>query len=201
MTDRLKSRARPTRRQSFTTKYSDLMAEGYSRRTVLKGLLAGTALATSGLGFSRAAAATNSPSSLTFPELSRVTDKTDHWPEGYGRQILLKWGDKLFADSPDFDPAALDGAAAEKQFGYNNDFTAFLPLPQGSASNDHGLLVVNHEYASPYLMFPGMTDEDYRDKLTDEQIRAVAASTGISVVESIWAPRCGSAALPPATIA
>ena len=67
MTDRLKTRARPTRRQSFTTKYSDLMAEGYSRRTVLKGLLAGTALATSGLGFSRAAAATNSPSSLTFP--------------------------------------------------------------------------------------------------------------------------------------
>lgn len=183
MTDRLKTRARPTRRQSFTTKYSDLMAEGYSRRTVLKGLLAGTALATSGLGFSRAAAATNSPSSLTFPELTRLTDKDDHWPEGYSRQILIKWGDKLFADSPAFDIASLDGAAAEKQFGYNNDFTAFLPLPQGSEANDHGLLVVNHEYASPYLMFPGLTDEDYRDKLTDAQIRAVAATTGISVVE------------------
>ena len=42
---------------------------------------------------------------------------------------------------------------------------------------------VNHEYASPYLMFPAMTDEDYRDKLTTSKIRAVAASTGISVVE------------------
>ena len=183
MTDRLKTRARPTRRQAMTTKYSDLLVEGYSRRTVLKGLLAGTAIATSGIAISAAAAATNSPSSLTFPELSRITDPADHWPEGYDRQILLRWGDPLFTDSPAFDLPNLDGAAAARQFGYNNDFTAFLPLPWGSASNDHGLLVVNHEYAAPYLMFPGVTYEDYKEKLTEAQIRAVAASTGISVVE------------------
>ena len=40
-----------------------------------------------------ALAAAASPSSLTFKELDRVTDTTDHWPEGYRRQILLKWGD------------------------------------------------------------------------------------------------------------
>ena len=185
MTDRLKTRARPTRRQSFTTKYSDLMAEGYSRRSVLKGLLAGTAVAASGASFGVGAAfaQANSVSSLTFPELTRVTDKNDHWPEGYSRQILLRWGDKLFADSPEFDLATLDGATDERQFGYNNDFTAFLPLPQGSQSNDHGLLVVIHEYAAPYVMFPGTTDEDYKDKLSDDEIRAVAASSGFSVVE------------------
>lgn len=183
MTDRLKSRARPTRRQSMTTRYSDLMAEGYSRRTVLKGLLAGTALASAGGLGNVAFAATNSPSSLTFAELSRVTDKTDHWPEGYSRQLLLRWGDAMFADSPTFDVAGLNGEAAARQFGYNNDFTAFLPLPWGSASNDHGLLVVNHEYAAPYLMFPGVTYDDYRDKLSEDQIRAAASSTGISVVE------------------
>ncbi len=83
MTDRLKTRARPTRRQSFGTKYSELMVEGYSRRTILKGLLATTAIAGSGVGFAgRAAAQSNSPSSLTFPELTRVTDTTDHWPGG-----------------------------------------------------------------------------------------------------------------------
>lgn len=182
MTDRLKTRARPTRRQAMTTKYSDLLVEGYSRRTVLKSLFAGTAMATSGLSFA-AAAATNAPSTLTFPELSRITDPADHWPEGYRRQILLRWGDPLFADSPAFDLATLDGDAAARQFGYNNDFTAFLPLPWGSESNDHGLLVVNHEYAAPYLMFPGVTYDDYKDKLSEAQIRAVAASTGISVVE------------------
>lgn len=183
MTDRLKTRARPTRRAAFGTKYSELLQEGFSRRTVLKGLLAGTALAGGGLGFGSALAGAASPSTLTFEELTRVTDRTDHWPRGYRRQILLRWGDPLFGDSPAFDTAKLDGAAAERQFGYNNDFTAFLPLPLGSTSSDHGLLVVNHEYAAPYLMFPGVTDEDYREKLTDAQIRAVAAATGMSVVE------------------
>ena len=75
--------------------------------------------------------------STPFEELQRVTDATDHWPSGYSRQVLLRWGDKLFADAPDFDPAKLSGAAAERQFGYNNDFTAYLPLPQGSDSSDH----------------------------------------------------------------
>ncbi len=45
--------------------------------------------------------------------------------------MLLRWGDAIFADSPAFDLATLDGPAAEQQFGYNNDFTAFLPLPHG----------------------------------------------------------------------
>ncbi|MBB3309283.1 hypothetical protein FHT78_001012 [Rhizobium sp. BK196] len=36
----------------------------------------------------------------------------------------------------------LNGKAAERQFGYNNDFTQFLPLPWGEKSSDHGLMVV-----------------------------------------------------------
>ena len=150
MTDRQKTRERPTARRAFAQSYGSLLNEGFNRRAVLKGFLATTAVATMGgaFGLGRAAAATNA-STLTFTELDRVRDTTDHWPEGYDRQVLLRWGDALFPDSPAFDLATLDGAAAERQFGYNNDFTAFLPLPQGSTSNDHGLLVVNHEYASP----------------------------------------------------
>jgi len=159
MTDRHKTRARPTKRRALSTSYMNLLAEGASRRTVLKGLLASSAVAALGLP-GAALAAASSPSSLTFKELDRVTDKDDHWPEGYRRQILLKWGDAIFADSPEFDLATIDGEKQAKQFGYNNDFTAFLPLPQGSQSNDHGLLVVNHEYAQPWLMWPGVTDED-----------------------------------------
>ncbi len=89
MTDRHKTRARPTRRRAQSTTYMNLLAEGASRRTVLKGLFASSAVAALGLpGVALAAAA--SPSSLTFKELDRVTDTTDHWPEGYRRQILLK---------------------------------------------------------------------------------------------------------------
>jgi len=183
MTDRRKSRPRPTSRRSIVPSYMSVLAEGASRRSVLKGLFATTALAAGGSLAAKVAPAFAAPSSLTFAELDRVTDAVDHWPAGYRRQILLRWGDPLFADAPAFDPATLDGAAAARQFGTNNDFTAFLPLPQGSASSDHGLLVVSHEYATPFLMFDGVTDEDWRDKLSDAQIAAVAASTGLSIVE------------------
>lgn len=151
MTDRQKTRQRPNPRRAFGQTYGSVLNEGFNRRAVLKGFLATTAVAAIGTGFgvSRTAAQDAPASSLTFPELSRVRDTADHWPEGYDRQVLLRWGDAIFTDSPEFDLATLDGAAAERQFGYNNDFTVFLPLPLGSKSADHGLLLVSHEYAAP----------------------------------------------------
>lgn len=184
MTDRQKTRQRPNPRRSFGRTYGSLLAEGVDRRSVLKGFFATTALAAIGgaVGTNRAAAA-DSVSSLKFQELTRQRDATDHWPEGYDRQVLLRWGDGIFADSPEFDITTLDGPAAIRQFGFNNDFTAFLPLPLGSRNSDHGLLAVNHEYTDPYLMFPGLTDEDFREKLSDAQIRTIMAATGVSIVE------------------
>ncbi|HAK62624.1 MAG TPA: hypothetical protein DCO82_05210, partial [Alphaproteobacteria bacterium] len=43
-----------------------------------------------------------------------------------------------------FDPLHQTAAAQERQFGYNNDFVAFLPLPPGSKNSGNGLLCVNH---------------------------------------------------------
>ena len=178
MTDRTRSRARPNPRGSLAETYGAVVARGHSRRSVLKGLAAGAGMAATGFGAGRAEAlAQGGPG---FAELARVRDARDHWPEGYARQVLLRWGDPLFADSPAFDLATLNGEAAAKQFGYNNDFTAFLPI---DGRSDRGLLVVSHEYASPWLMFPGLTIDDFREKLTEDQIRAVMASTGLSVVE------------------
>ena len=174
MTDRQKTRQRPNLRRAFGQTYGSLLAEGLDRRAVVKGFLASTALAALGAGHS---AASENVSSLKFEELKRVRDTKDHWPQGYDRQVLLRWGDPLFADSPAFDLATINGPATERQFGYNNDFTAFIPLPHGSQTSDHGLLIVSHEYADPYLMFPGLTDEDYREKLTDAQIRTIMAAT------------------------
>ena len=184
MSDRQKTRARPNPRRAFAQTYGSVLAEGVSRRTILKGFLASTAVAAIGSRFGVDAIAAAEPvSTATFPELARVRDTADHWPEGYSRQVLLRWGDALFPDSPAFDPKTVNGAAAQKQFGYNNDFTAFLPLPWGEATSDHGLLVVGHEYATPYLMFEGMTADDYRDKLTEDQIGVLMGATGVTVVE------------------
>ena len=43
--------------------------------------------------------------------------------------------------------------AQRRQFGYNNDYIGFIPI---DGSSTHGLLVVNHEYTAPHLMFPGI---------------------------------------------
>lgn len=184
MTSRKQTRPRPTRRREMQRTYKELFEVALSRRALLRGS-AGLALAA---GASRvlpqAAFAADGGSSLTFTELARVNDDRDHWPEGYDRQILIRWGDPLTAGAPQsFDPATLTGAEQASLFGCNNDFMAYLPLGEGDEASAHGLLVVNHEYADPYLMWPGMTDEDYREKLSEEQIRVLKSAVGISVVE------------------
>jgi len=51
-------------------------------------------------------------------------------PPEYERYVILRWGDRVFPNPADY-------------FGYNNDYTAFLPL---RGSSDDGYLWVNHEY-------------------------------------------------------
>src|SRR5512134_1661555 len=52
-------------------------------------------------------------------------DSTHHVADGYRADVLLRWGDPLFPDSPPFDPLRQSAAAQLKQFGYNNDYIAF----------------------------------------------------------------------------
>jgi uncharacterized protein len=117
-----------------------------SRRTAVKGLLAGGAAAvTSGAVPMRflsdaALAAAGDPSTLTFAQADHVIREDHHVAPGYEAQVLIRWGDKVLADAPEWDPNNLSGDAQEKQFGYNCDFVAFMPLPQGSNNSDHGLL-------------------------------------------------------------
>ena len=80
-------------------------------------------------------------------------DADHHVAEGYDADVLLRWGDRLFADAPEFDPTAQSPEAQARQFGYNNDYVGFIPL---DGADDRGLLVVNHEYTNEHLMFPGI---------------------------------------------
>lgn len=131
----------------------DIIHRRFSRRGFLGGSLAVAAIATtvSPLALGAASEAHAASPSFNFDEVEAGVDETHHVARGYDADVLLRWGDKLFADSPDFDPMAQTSAAQLRQFGYNNDYVGFVPL-DGSA--DHGLLVVNHEYTNAELMFP-----------------------------------------------
>jgi len=124
-------------------------------------------------------------STLKFKDVAHGNDAMHHVADGYRADVLIRWGDPLMKDSPEFVPGKVDAAAQEKQFGYNNDFLAFMPLPYGSRNSTHGLLGVNHEYTNGELMFPGITTERGSGikGLTKEHVEHEMSAFGLAVVE------------------
>ncbi len=136
----------------------EVIAARFSRRGFLQGATATTAIAATvsplALVAAREAQAQGTTgSAFDFPELAAGVDADHHVADGYNAQVLLRWGDPVFADSPAFDPTKQTEASQARQFGYNNDFVGYIPI---DGSSEHGILVVNHEYTSEHLMFPGI---------------------------------------------
>ena len=111
---------------------------------------------------------------FTFNEIKRGSDGTHHVPDGYDAEVLLRWGDPIFAEAPDFDPSNQSKDTQSLQFGYNNDFIGFAPL-----SEDRGLLCINHEYSNTANMFPAAQ----RKRNDEARIATEIASHGASIVE------------------
>jgi uncharacterized protein len=157
----------------------------FSRREVLRGVTAVAALASlAPLGtavFARNVWAGDAPA-LDFEEVPHGNTETHAVPEGYRAQTLIRWGDPVEAGAPAFDPLKQTAAAQAKQWGYNNDFVGWMPLPAGSGSAGRGLLCVNFEYTDTHLMFPGLQPGDL-DKVSKEQVDTELAAHGHAVIE------------------
>ena len=164
----------------------ELIERRLSRRDALRGL-AGAGLAASLAGpfaATDAQAQANGPSTLTFKELAHTLDGTQHVAEGYEMQVLIRWGDPIIGATTGFEPATLTAAEQEKRFGYNNDYLGLYPLPVGSRSGDRFLMVANHEYTNPNLMFAGLgSGRDSALKATKDQVAVEMASVGGAVIE------------------
>lgn len=168
----------------------EIIAARFSRRGFLKGSMAATAISAtvSPLAFLAAdrahAQGAVEGSVFDFPEVTAGVDADHHVAEGYDADVLLRWGDKVFADAPEFDPANQSEAAQERQFGYNNDFVGFIPL---EGADDRGLLVVNHEYTNDHLMFPGIvTVADGEISVTEatlDRVNVEMAAHGGTIIE------------------
>ena len=167
-----------------------LLERRLNRRRLLGG---GAELAALGVVARSAYGQTGEPSGLSFPRVPPSKADAVVVPDGYRADVVIRWGDALFADSAAFDAAAVargallgaDAAAAQaRQFGYNCDGIGLFAL-----GADRQLLCVNHEFPLPALTFPGWVEaREARAVGTFVRARpsAVAymqASVGLSVVE------------------
>ncbi len=124
-----------------------------SRRAVLKGFV--TTAAMGALGGTLTSRVALAASSFGFESLAQTITEDMQVAPGYSANVLIRWGDPVLPGAPAFDVMSQTAEAQALQFGYNNDFLGYFPLPRGSDSSEHGLLGVNFEYTAKELMFPG----------------------------------------------
>ncbi len=176
----------------------DLIYQRVTRREVMNGLLSVTVLATwtmlnplTGQAQYRLKNNDSDNSTLspmtfpfTFQEIEHGVDGTHHVAPGYDAQILIRWGDPVVPGAPNFDPYQQTPQTQRLQFGYNNDFIGYIPLPFGSNNSDHGLLCVNHEYTNASLMFAGLDKTArWQDSMTATLTEIEMAAHGASIIE------------------
>lgn len=190
----------PTRTPSLTELVDQAIARDPQRRRLLKtgvGLAALpflTGLAACGGGELDDALGKGRPGKkpaetmLGFKAVSVNSGDVVTVPEGYTAEILNRWGDPLFASSPDFRGDASEGwQEAELQVGDNHDGMSFFPFKvKGRESSDQGLLVINHEYINPeYYYAPELPAGAgaWFEPFTFDKVRKGLAGHGISVME------------------
>jgi hypothetical protein len=181
----------PPQNHSANPTMGELIGQRFSRRGLLKGALAVSAIsATVGataLATAEEARAQAKGSAFSFKEVEAGVDADHHVAEGYQADVLLRWGDPLFPDAPAFDPTRQTAESQAKQFGYNNDFVGYLPVPGAVDPSAHGVLFVNHEYTNPHLMFPGVVEikdgKPVMKNATPERFAVEAMAHGATVAE------------------
>lgn len=176
--------------------FRDIASSALSRRAVLGGgtgalaiALGGTqgALAAPGNGNGKSngngngnggksGALAPNGSKLRFEAIAPVEYTADDFTvaEGFDWHPIIRWGDPLFDDAPDFDWNAQSAEAQRLQFGYNNDYTEIQEIP--GTNGKRAVMFVNHEYTNENIMFPPETD-------ADDAIEIGMAAHGLTVVE------------------
>ena len=160
--------------------FQAVLAARLSRR----GFLAGTAAGLAALAAMEvdARGAAEAQATLPFRPVGPSNEDKLILPPGYTHTVLLRWGDALFPGVPEFDPKAQASAKQARQFGYDNDFIGFMPLPRGSDSSARGLLGVNHESTHARLMWPTW---DGKAERTRQMCDVEVAAHGFTVVEIV----------------
>jgi len=194
----------PVPNESANGTFRDVVAGTLSRRALLGGLAVGAAAVVLGaqtVAAPPAAAAEGvaahgghgggrPPKGLAFGAIPPQPATRDALvvPDGYRWRPVIRWGDPILPGGAPFDASRQTPEQQARQFGYNNDYLDVLPFERahavaaargkgaGPGRGTRGLLVANHEYTNPAIMF----DDSY-DAPTRRAIER--AAHGMSVVE------------------
>ena len=177
------------RNRSPAPTIGDVIGARFNRRDLMKGALGFSAIAATVSPLALAAATkarAETASAFDFTELEAKVTADHAVADGYNADILIRWGDPVLADAPEFDPQNQSADAQAKQFGYNNDYVGTAAHPDAPDDDGRALMVVNHEYTNEELMFPGLGQQDDEAEfvgMTKDLVDIEMAAHGGTVIE------------------
>ncbi|MEM6486728.1 MAG: PhoX family phosphatase [Pseudomonadota bacterium] len=158
------------------TDFDRVVDAALSRRGFLGGVLAFGSVAALGTGLP-ATGAKAATDRFAFRQIPTSTADAVIVPEGYKVDILMRWGDPMWSDVPEFDPITRGTAESQaRAFGDNTDGMDVFSY--------HGrtLLVVNNEYTNRAIISPNPVGR----RLVDEgDIAKSMMAHGVSIVEIV----------------
>jgi secreted PhoX family phosphatase len=93
---------------------------------------------------------------LTPPlHASAPVRQDDAVAQGWRRDVLSRWGDRVTFDAPPFNPAIVDGDGASAQFGWDARVVGLAAPPPAADGVARAVLAVAHPTVDPALAFPG----------------------------------------------
>ncbi|QFT95745.1 hypothetical protein FIU85_00375 [Roseovarius sp. THAF8] len=149
-----------------------------SRRGFLGGVLAfgsGASAMGTGVMIPATSAQAQATSRFAFDPIGIQTDATVHVPGGYRWDVLIRWGDPIFPDAPEFDhETGGDADSADRIFGENTDGMESFQV------GGRQLLAINHEYTNREINLPHATG-GVPTGLDD--VRKLQSLQGVAVIE------------------
>ncbi len=163
--------------RSDEQEFDQVVERAISRRGFLSGIVAfGSGAAVMGTGLLKGSTAMAAQSDrFAFTQLAAQTDGTVHVPEGYNWDVLVRWGDPLFSDAPEFSAETGHGVVgSDRVFGENTDGMELFNV------GGHELLVVNSEYVNTKVNLPAAQEGKVQSA---DDVTLLQNLQGVSVME------------------
>lgn len=147
-----------------------------SRRYFLKGAtMLGVSAFVMTAGLSSKTAVAASKAGFQFKPIAAATTDTITLPEGFTSQVVVRWGDPLTSDGPEFDHATRGSAASQAIVaGDNNDGMDIFVV------DGHTVLVINNEYTNRDITFG---NRESKLPETDDDVNKGKMAHGLTIVE------------------